>query len=122
MTKQVDLDELEHIATEADQDEWHWRPGEQDALEGKHDAQVVMHASEDYETREPCITCSVSNRAHIAAASPPVVLALTARIRELEAEVHALRLAEIPERNQDAVWESEVARLTELVGEGVVLR
>lgn len=72
----IDLDKLERKARDAESDEWQWRPANSDILEGRHQGQVVL-AGED-------LMCSVSDRAHIAAASPPVVLALIARIRELE--------------------------------------
>lgn len=80
----LDLDGIERIARAAStQDEWQWRPGDPDVLEGKHDGQVVLSGDEDLET-EAMIMASIGDRAHIAAASPPVVLALIARIRELE--------------------------------------
>lgn len=81
----INLEKLEHTARAADQDTWRWDAG---VLEGWRDGQVVLFANPDArETDEPAIIVSVSNAAHIAAASPPVVLALIARIRELEATV-----------------------------------
>lgn len=63
------------------------------------------------------LTCSVSNRAHIAANSPPVTLALIARIRELEQGYGDL-LGEVEERSDNPAWYAEHA---ELLAKGAVL-
>lgn len=78
-TTNIDLDELERKAHAAESDEWQWRPANGDILEGKHNAQIVL-AGDD-------LICSASDREHIAANSPPVTLALIARIRELEGAI-----------------------------------
>jgi hypothetical protein len=83
MTK-LHLDDLERKALSAEQDEWQWRPANEDILEGKHTAQLVLAAGGDDD-----LICSISDRAHIAANSPPVTLALIARVRELELALHA---------------------------------
>jgi hypothetical protein len=123
----LDLDELERKAREAStQDEWQWRidatEDRLDVLEGKNDGQVVMFPDlwRQDESMEPILCASSSDRAHIAAASPPVALALIARIRELESEVD--RAAGLLEASSDRaarkVW---AAGLRESVAKGVVL-
>jgi hypothetical protein len=101
----VDLDDLERKARAAESDEWQWRPANGDILEGKHNAQIVL-AGED-------LTCSVSDRAHIAAASPPVVLALIARIRELETA--ARDVADAPHRHAQ---QQRIGILRAVLGKG----
>jgi hypothetical protein len=87
----VDLDDLERKARAAEQDEWQWRRGESGVLEGKHAGQVVMFCNTDAgSTDEPALIAGIADKAHIAANSPPVTLALIARIRELEAAVYRL--------------------------------
>lgn len=100
----VDLDELERKARAAEQDEWRWRGG---VLEGVNNGQVVLWAPDgNDDTDEPALIVSVSDAAYIAAASPPVVQALIARIHDLEAALDgALALASTPERNQDESWD-----------------
>lgn len=90
----IDLAEIERKAREAStQDEWQWRRDEADdrldVLEGKHDGQVVMFPDvwRQDGSDDPILCASSADRAHIAAASPPVVLALIARIRLLERTV-----------------------------------
>lgn len=113
MTK-IDLDMLDQIATAATQDEWQWRDDDvrDDVLEGVHDAQVVLYASDDGGS----ISASISDRAHIAAASPPVVRALIARIRELEAGMD--QAADVIEL---AGLKFGSRRLRALIAEGTVL-
>lgn len=83
VSEKIDLDELERKANAAEADEWEWSDC---ALRGKHNGQVVLFANLDArETDEPEIIVSWSNRALIAASSPPIMLALIARIRVLEA-------------------------------------
>ncbi len=89
MTK-IDLDDLERKARAAEQDEWRWRPGEDDVLEGVHNGQVVLHPATVGHTIPSEIIASTSDRAHIAASSPPVVLALIARVRMLEDFLEAM--------------------------------
>jgi len=88
MTK-IDIDELERKARAAStQDEWQWRPDDLNVLEGKHDGQIainVHHSNDD--DLDGILVASIRDREHIAANSPPVTLALVARIRELEASV-----------------------------------
>jgi hypothetical protein len=97
MSEKVDLEKLEAKAEAADQDEWRW---DGCTLEGVHDGQVVLFANLDArETDEPEIVVSWSNKAFIAANSPPVTLALIARIRELEAALFgASAYADEPDR------------------------
>lgn len=85
----VDLDALEKIARGAEQDEWHWRNDEYEAdvvsLAGVCTGQAILHAQGC--GCETSIVCSNHNRSLIASMSPPVVLALVARIRRLEEEL-----------------------------------
>lgn len=81
MSKRIDLDELERKAGAATQGAWtngtdpsHF--GAPEVTDGVTFAYFVPDAA---------------NAAHIAAASPPVVLALIARIRELEAAIVEVR-------------------------------
>lgn len=105
----LDLAELERIARAAEQDEWEW---DSSVLEGVHNGQVVMFADTD----EPEIIASVPNKAHIAANSPPVTLALIARIRELESLADELAGVYVGEGYpQDAV------RVRALLEKGVLL-
>lgn len=85
MTK-IDLDEHDRTARKAStQDEWQWRRGDLNVLEGKHDGQIVIHVHRSREEDlDKLLVASNRDRAHIAANSPPVTLALVARIRELE--------------------------------------
>lgn len=99
----IDLDELERKARAAStQDEWQWRPGDLGVLEGKHDGQIVIyvHRSKDADL-DGALVASNRDRWHIAANSPPVTLALVARIRELE-----LGRAQAFVAGYDAGWES----------------
>jgi len=83
MTRKLDLDKHDATARAAEQDEWRWRGG---VLEGVNDGAVVLWVPEGNDgTDEPVLIVSTSNAAHIAANSPPVTLALTERIRRLEA-------------------------------------
>lgn len=85
MGTKINLDDLERKAIAATQDEWRWRlSDENEVLEGAHDGQVVLAAATDD------LVCSVSDRAHIAANSPPVTLALIARVVGLERELAKL--------------------------------
>jgi hypothetical protein len=77
----LELDELEQKARAAESDEWEWSDG---ALRGKHNGQVVAYATEANDAYGAAIVVSVSDKQHIAANSPPVTLALIARIHELE--------------------------------------
>jgi hypothetical protein len=76
----LDLDDLERKAHAATPDEWQWRPANDEILEGKHAGQLVLAGEE--------LICAVADRAHIAANSPPVTLALIAYIRKLEGAAH----------------------------------
>lgn len=99
MAVKIDIAELERIARAAESDQWQWRPANDDVLEGIDSGQVVL-AGED-------LLCSVSDRAHIAANSPPVTLALIARIRELEAGWRQLL------KLSDAEWSPTIRALLE---------
>lgn len=114
----VDLDELERKVQAATQDEWQWRPTDVDVLEGKHDAQVVLFpdlsGAPGIDTA--VIVASTTDRAYIAAASPPVVLALIARIRELEAT-----LTELVDVVEDEYGSGLTAKERALLAKGAVL-
>lgn len=87
------IDDLERKARAATtQDQWQWRPGGE-VLEGRCDGTVAMycHQADGDEFEDAAIMASVGDRAHIAAASPPVVLALIAKIRSLRIELAATR-------------------------------
>lgn len=80
----VDLDALEKTARAATQDEWAWR--QLDVLEGRCNGELVLHVHRSNDPDlDAALVASNRDRAHIAANSPPVTLALIARIRELEA-------------------------------------
>lgn len=81
----LDLDDLERKAREASTpDEWQWHrddlTGER-CLEAKNTGEIVMFADGDSDIG---LVVSDGDREHIAAASPPVVLALIAENRHLE--------------------------------------
>jgi hypothetical protein len=75
MSERINLDELERIAAAAEADEWEWSDG---ALRGRHNGQVVAYATEGNHRYDAAIVIGVSDKAHIAANSPPVTLALIA--------------------------------------------
>ncbi len=89
MSKKLDTGSLKRTALAADQDEWKWQD-DGDALEGVNDGQIVLYVDEDEASDGPVVVASKVVKAHIAAASPPVVVALCDRIEELERERDAL--------------------------------
>lgn len=105
----LDLDDLESKARAAEQDEWRWRAANGDVLEGAHNGQLVLGAED--------VICSVSDRAHIEANSPPVTLALIARIRRLEHAMTAVVLA----HRELGVGPVTADLLAKLLEEGAVL-
>lgn len=119
MSKKLDREALKRTALAATQDEWQWQD-DGDALEGKRDGQIVLYADEDGSSDGPVVIVSEADRAHIVAASPPVVLALNARIEELERALDgALALADEPEH--DARWEAARKAHEETLRKDVVL-
>jgi predicted metalloprotease with PDZ domain len=107
------LEALERIAADAEDDEWEWSDG---ALRGKHNGQVVAYATESNSSYDASIVIGASDKAHIAASSPPVVLALISRIRELEA---ALFDAQTLCRNHGHVFNEK--RFAEILAAGAVV-
>lgn len=83
MTTKIDREQLKRTALAATQDEWQWQD-DGDAIEGKRDGQIVLYVDESEDSDGPVVVVSAADRAHIAAASPPVVLALLRRIEDLE--------------------------------------
>ena len=88
----VDLEALEQAAKAASAGPWAWSPSG-DALCAAADQLVLWSSSntdEEFdENFETTVTASISDRAHIAGADPSTVLALIARIRELETALTA---------------------------------
>ncbi len=120
MRNKVDTAALKRTALAAnDEDEWQWQD-DGDALEGKRDGQIVLYVDEDEDSDGPVVVASEAVKAHIAAASPPVVVALCERIEELEAMVSEA-LAAHDERSDEpaANWEK---RLREMLAKGAALR
>jgi hypothetical protein len=121
MSKKIDRELLKRTATAATQDEWQWQD-DGDAIEGKRDGQIVLYVDGSEADDGPVVVVSAADRAHIAAASPPVVLALLERLEELERALDgALALADEPERNQDAKWEAARKAHEETLRKGTVL-
>jgi hypothetical protein len=118
------IDELERLAHIASSEEgWTWN--EDGALETTDTAQIVLFASCPHD-EDSVIMCSVSDRAHIAANSPPVTLALIERIRVLEVAVLSgaqhLRFASGELHNLDSIRCAAAADNAEaLVLRGTVL-
>lgn len=84
----IDLDKHAAIARAAStQDEWKW--DEWCNLIGIHQGQVVLHTVPDG-GGDAWVVCAVGDQAHIAANSPPVVLAILDRIERLEGAVKLL--------------------------------
>jgi hypothetical protein len=112
MTTKIDLDEMESIARDATDEEWAWRTDGQDVLEGKRDGTIVLYPDPEDEA----IIANTADRAHIAANSPPVTLALIVYIRELEDEVRITA-----SRAGDVGNESRASRLSALLDRGAVM-
>lgn len=79
MTTKIDLEELERKATSATPGPW--RVSKSDPAEYVS----VLYDDNTGGSYEVCDECMPDNAQHIAANSPPVTLALVARIRKLEA-------------------------------------
>jgi hypothetical protein len=125
----VDLDELERKARAATQEgAWEIRvPDHGAGIEG-----VIVQTDGDrqiaecYDSTPWSDTECIANGEHIAAASPPVVLALIARIREMEGAMsdaaNHLQVETYCENRSEAGRRREVYdRLTSLLEKGAVL-
>lgn len=112
----LDLDDLERKARAAEQSAW----TTDDVAVAIVKAEGGEQIADAYDnTPWPDRRC-VANARHIAAASPPVVLALIARIGDLEAEVH--RAAVLLEARSDYAARVEWAKgLRAAAAKGAVL-
>lgn len=97
MSKTLDTAALKRTALACDQDEWQWQD-DGDAIEGVHDGQIELYVDEDDDG--PVVVASIAVKAHIVAASPPIVVALCERIEELEAMQTAPTIDLTAEREQ----------------------
>ena len=116
----IDLDDLEHWARAATQGEWsahvsdHGTGIDGIAVRADQADQIADTYDSTRWTDEQCI----ANAHHIAANSPPVTLALVARIRELEAALRQVRTDLLDWSNTTPV---NLARANVLVGVDEVL-
>ena len=116
-TKKIDLDELERKARAATPGPWCWIHGDfADTLKRLGDQEVVLRIPDDDRSIYP----HPRNCSYLVRSSPDVVLALIARIRELERGYGGL-VAECEERteNPEGDYYSEHR---ELLARGVVLQ
>lgn len=121
MSKKLDREALKRTALAAtDEDEWQWQE-DGDAIEDKH-GQIVLYVDEDEDSDGPVVIASEAVKAHIVAASPPVVLALIERIEELEAALAAVLGSASPHPVEHpamaAAWEAARA----VLAKGTVIR
>jgi hypothetical protein len=133
VSKRVDMEEIERKARAATQGRWVWGKGNVEGSRGRVNCLYV----DDPERQRPVIALDVGSLYttlandcdHIAAASPPVMLALIAHIRDLRAAL--VRAAELTEgtvscetqcdcAEDDPDWQ-EAQRWRELVTRGPVL-
>lgn len=119
---EIDLQALKRTALAAHQDEWQWQD-DGDAIEGVSDGQIVLYVDEDEDSDGPVVVASPLDRAHIAAASPPVVLALIERIEKLEeAMSRAVDMVAYDAANHDTGTDPRFTEeLRAVLAKGVVL-
>jgi hypothetical protein len=115
MTTKIDLDELARKACAATPGPWRVSGG---VSKNKHPEYLaVLYDDNTGDSYEVCDECTTENAWHVAANSPPVTLALVARIRKLEATCRCAAVA-LRMHNEESPTAKESDRIVE---EGTVL-